>query len=132
MSCSVIVEPPSCTSLWKVLAEALEAHGLAALLHPELPDSVPVGVVDVGVLHQLGVPAVEALPIITDYEKVRADQRYQGDDGQDEGEVEEEPEGPEKETASPLFGGLLACLEEAVHGSPAYQSTLPGHTRCAP
>src|SRR5918994_761188 len=87
----VVVEAPVLDSddrPWKVLAEVLEAHGLAALLHPELPDPVPVGVVDVGVLHQLGVPAVEALPIITDYEKVQADQRYQGDNGQDEGEVE--------------------------------------------
>ena len=92
MSCSVIVEPPcTCLARrsvhaaratprgppqvvveapvldgddrpWKILAEALEAHGLAALFHPELSDLVPVGVVNVGVLHQVGVRAVEALP----------------------------------------------------------------------
>jgi hypothetical protein len=108
---------------WKILAEALEAHGLAALFHPELPDLVPVGVVNVGVLHKLGVLAVEALPILPDHKKVRADQHRQGHDDQDKGEVEEESERAENETAPALFGGLLACLEEAVHDLPF--SSLP-------
>ena len=110
-------------------AEAVEANRLAALLDREIPDLVTVSVVDVGVLYQLGVSAVQALPVLADHEPVRADKRYDGGYGQDQGEVEEDPERPEEEAETPSLGGLLACLEEAVHGSPAHQSTSTSHAR---
>src|SRR3712207_8531984 len=46
------------------ISEGVEAYRLAALLHRELADLVPVDIVDVGVLNQLGVLAVEALPVL--------------------------------------------------------------------
>jgi len=91
----------------EVLAEAAEAHRLAAPLNRELANLVPFGVIDVGVLHQLGVLAVEALPVLADHEPVRADGRYGGCEGHDQGELEEDPEHPQKEAEPTPLGSFL-------------------------
>jgi len=72
-----------------VLAEAFETDGLATLREGELPDLVPILVVDVGVFGELGVgPTEVALELLGD-EKVQGRDDYHGGYAEDQEEVEE-------------------------------------------
>jgi hypothetical protein len=103
----------------EVLSAVVEADGLAALFHLELANLVPVRVLYVRVLGQLGVPLVETIPILSDNEHVNTHQ-VDGGDGHDHDHVEQGSERPEEKAESALFGRFLARFEEAVHGSAAH------------
>jgi hypothetical protein len=61
----------------EVLAKVIGADRLAALFNLELADPVRVRVVDVGVLGELGVSLVEAIPVLPDHDEVKTDHKHE-------------------------------------------------------
>src|SRR3712207_5707656 len=59
----------------EVLAEVVEADRLAALFDLELPDPLPVRGVDIGVLGEIRVSLVEAIPVLPDHDQDRKSTR---------------------------------------------------------
>src|SRR5215203_3397480 len=118
----VVVEAPVLDGddgLGQVVAEAVEPHGLAALGDGELPYLLPVHIVDVGVLGQLGVGPVEVALKLLGYEEVEAGDHDHGAYSQDQSEVEEGAQPPNEASQRALLRFLLAGFEEVVQGPPA-------------
>ncbi len=100
----------------ELLPEALEADRLATLPRPELGDLLAACGVDVGVLYEVGITAIEASLVLVHDEQVQPG--HEGERGRREHqrEVEERPQRSEEASGRAPPPGLLACLEKVVHG----------------
>ena len=88
----MIVEAPVLDGddgLGEVRAETFETDGLTALGDRDLPYLVPVNVVYVRVLGELGVGPVEVVFVLSQDEQVEAGNAYRGGYAEDENKVEE-------------------------------------------
>ncbi len=99
----------------QVLAQGVGTDRLPVLGGLEGGYLLPVDVIDVGVLDERRVAAPEVILVAADHEEVQNADRDHGRDGQDQGDVEQDPQGPYCPAQRPPLGSLLARLEKSVH-----------------
>src|ERR671921_28581 len=108
------------------LAEAFETDGLTALGDGDLAYHVPVYVVDVGILGELGVGPVEIALVLPQDEHVQARNANHNGQAEDQTEVEEGAQAPlYRASQLPPLRLLFAGFEEVVHGPPTVVYPTP-------